>query len=159
MKSYQRESNSSLPLANMVDISEKPVIRREATAEGTIFLKESTIDLIERGKIEKGDPLQIATVGGIQAVKSTPNSLMMCHPVPVESTKVKFVRGKNSFTVSVTVVAFSKTGVEMDALNGVTAALLNIWDVVKKYEKDSGGQYPSTKIEGIRIIAKIKGPR
>ncbi len=141
----------------MVNISAKPVVRREASAEGTIFLKSSTIDLINKGMIEKGDPIQIASVAAIQAVKHTPDSLMMCHPIPVESSSVEFAKGRDSIKATVNVIAFSKTGVEMEALNAVSAALLNIWDVVKKYEKDSNGQYPETKIGEIRVVKKLKG--
>jgi cyclic pyranopterin phosphate synthase len=141
----------------MVDVSKKPVIRREASAEGVIFLKKSTMKLIEQDGIEKGDPIQIATVGAIQAVKSTSQSMMMCHPIPIESTNVEVKKNNDSITVRVTVVAFSKTGVEMEALNGVSSALLNIWDVVKKYEKDSQGLYPSTRIGEIKVLNKIKG--
>jgi cyclic pyranopterin phosphate synthase len=140
----------------MVDISEKPVVRREATAEGRIVLKRETINRINQGKIEKGDPIQIASVAAIQAVKSTPSSMMMCHPIPIESSSVEFEKASNSITVKVNVVARSKTGVEMEALNAVACALLNIWDVVKKYEKDADGQYHRAKIDGIRVIEKIK---
>ena len=141
----------------MVDISEKPTVRREATAEGTIRLKESTIQMIESGKVEKGDPLQIASVGAIQAVKSTPHSLMMCHPIPIESSSVEFSKGRDRVVARATVLAYSKTGVEMEALSAVASALLNIWDVVKKYEKDSNGQYPETRIENIHVVKKAKG--
>ncbi len=141
----------------MIDISNKPIIRREATAEGTIHLKSSTMRLIKEEKIEKGDPLQIASLGAIQAVKSTAHTMMLCHPIPVESSSVEFNQDKSSITARVSVVAFSKTGVEMEALNAVSAALLNIWDVVKKYEKDDNGQYPETKIGDIRVVRKIKG--
>jgi cyclic pyranopterin monophosphate synthase len=143
--------------AKMIDISSKPVIRREATAEGTIFLLKSTMKRIEEGKIEKGDAKQIASVGAIQAVKSTPAALMMCHPIPIEGSDVVFVNRENSLTVRVKVTAFSKTGVEMEALYAVSAALLNIWDVVKKYEKDESGQYPSTRIGDIHVVKKVKG--
>jgi cyclic pyranopterin monophosphate synthase len=143
--------------AKMIDISSKPVIRREATAEGTIFLKKSTIRLIREGKIEKGDAKQIASVGAIQAVKSTPTALMMCHPIPIEGSEVVFTDGEDSLTVRVKVTAYSKTGVEMEALYAVSAALLNVWDVVKKYEKDKSGQYPSTRIGDIHVLRKIKG--
>ncbi|MDG6997627.1 MAG: cyclic pyranopterin monophosphate synthase MoaC [Nitrososphaerota archaeon] len=141
----------------MVDISSKPIVRREATAEGTIHLAKSTMNLIERSRIEKGDPIQIASVGAIQAVKATPNSMMMCHPIPIESSTVEFVKKPDSITARVKVVAFSKTGVEMEALNAVACALLNIWDVVKKYEKDKEGQYPGTKISNIHVVRKVKG--
>ena len=141
----------------MVDISAKPVIRREATAEGTIILRKSTMKRIESGKIEKGNPIQIASVGAILAVKTTPHSLMMCHPIPIESSNVDFVKKEDSITARVTVVARSKTGVEMEALNAVACALLNIWDVVKKYEKDENGQYREARIEAIHVVEKIKG--
>jgi len=143
----------------MVDISAKPIIRREATAEGRIILRKSTMKRIERGAIEKGNPIQIASVGAIQAVKSTPSSLMMCHPIPIESSSVEFIRKSDSIIARVNVVARSKTGVEMEALNAVANALLNIWDVVKKYEKDANGQYPEARIEGIHVVEKIKGSK
>jgi len=113
--------------------------------------------LLKEGKIEKGDPIQIASLAAIQAVKSTPSSLLLCHPFPVEATNVEFSKGPDSITVRVEVTAESKTGVEMEALNGVSCALLNIWDVVKKYEKDENGQYPISRIEDIYVVRKIKG--
>lgn len=140
----------------MIDISEKPTVRREAIAEGTIELQSGTLNRIKQGKIEKGDALQIASVGGLQAVKSTPSSLMMCHPIPIESSAIEFFQLPNSIRVRSTVVAYSKTGVEMEALNAVTTALLNIWDVVKKYEKNELGQYPKTRINDVHILKKSK---
>ena len=144
-------------IPKMIDISSKPIVTREAVAEGTIVLKRSTIDLIKTGKIEKGDPLQIASVGAIQAAKATPSSLMLCHPIPLHAVGVSFSTKSDEITATVTVLAESKTGVEMEALNSVTTALLNIWDVVKKYEKDSGGQYPTARIENVRVVRKTKG--
>lgn len=113
--------------------------------------------LLEEGKIEKGDPLQIASLAAIQAVKSTSSSLLLCHPLPIEAISVEFSRGPDSITVRVDVTAESKTGVEMEALNGAACALLNIWDVVKKYEKDGNGQYPNSRIEDIYVVRKVKG--
>jgi len=150
------DSHSATSSPKMVDISKKPVVRRRAVAEGTIILERSTLELISGGKIEKGDPLQIASIGAIQAVKSTPSSLMLCHPIQIEAASVHFEKGKESITVRVDVTADSKTGVEMEALNAVSCALLNIWDVVKKYEKDQNGQYPNSRIENIHVIRKIK---
>jgi cyclic pyranopterin phosphate synthase len=140
----------------MIDISEKPTVRREAIAEGTIELQRDTMKLIERHRIEKGDPLQIASIGGLQAVKSTPSALMMCHPIPIESSSLEFFKSHQSIRARATVVAYSKTGVEMEALYAVTAALLNIWDVVKKYEKNERGQYPTTKIKDVHVLKKFK---
>jgi cyclic pyranopterin monophosphate synthase len=141
----------------MIDISAKPIIRRQATAEGRIILRKSTMKIVEDGKVEKGDPLQIASIAAIQAVKSTPSFLMLCHLIPIESTKVDFSKDVDSITVRVDVLGESRTGVEMEALNAVSCALLNIWDVLKKYEKDEKGQYPTTRIENIHIVKKIKG--
>jgi cyclic pyranopterin monophosphate synthase len=153
--------DSRLPksVPKMVDISGKPVIRRTAIAEGRIILQKSTMNLVKSGEVEKGDPLQIASIGAIQAVKATPSALMLCHPLLIESTKVDFEKSADSITVRVEVTAESRTGVEMEALNGVSCALLNIWDVVKKYEKDEDGQYPTSRIENIHVIQKMKGRR
>jgi cyclic pyranopterin monophosphate synthase len=148
------QTRGSVP--RMIDISKKDVIRRTAVAEGTIVLQKSTMKLVEQGKIEKGDPFQIASVGAIQAVKSTPTSLVLCHPLPISGTKVNFTKSAGSITVTVEVIAESRTGVEMEALNAVSCALLNIWDVVKKYEKDEKGQYPNSRIENVHVVRKMK---
>jgi cyclic pyranopterin phosphate synthase len=141
----------------MVDISTKPVIKREALAEGKIFLKKETIKIIREGKVEKGDPLQIAIISATNAVKKTFELIPFCHPVPIEDIKVKFDLSENVITVRVYVKSYSKTGVEMEALAGVFNALLNIWDVVKRYEKDEAGQYPTTMITDVRVLSKMKG--
>jgi len=80
----------------------------------------------------------------------------LCHPLPLERTDVKLEFNKSGLKATATVVATSKTGVEMEALVAVTTALLNIWDVLKMYEKDKDGQYPFTEISNIRVIRKIK---
>jgi cyclic pyranopterin phosphate synthase len=141
----------------IVDISEKDVVRREALAEGTIRLRRSTMKLIEDRSLEKGDPLQIASVAAMQAIKSTPSSLVLCHPIPIEGSSVKYEKGGDSITIRVSVVSYGKTGVEMEALHAVSVALLNVWDVVKKYEKDEKGEYPDTSITNIRVLRKTKG--
>jgi len=138
------------------DISKKPVIFRRATATGRIKLKPATLKLIREGKLEKGDPLAISKTMAILAVKKTPEMLALCHPLKIEHVDVSETVEKDGIQASVTVSAHEKTGVEMEALSAVSVALLNIWDVVKAYEKDDGGQYPSTKIEGIRVIEKVK---
>ena len=139
-----------------VDISAKPIIYREATASGRIRLKPSTIGLIRKGGLEKGDPLAIASTAAILAVKSTPSLVALAHPLKVERTEPVVKLGKDWVEVTVTVAAHEKTGVEMEALTAVSVALLNIWDVVKAYEKDSKGQYPTTLIEQIRVTSKVK---
>ena len=139
-----------------VDISKKPVVYREATASGRIKLRPGTIHLIQKGSLEKGDPLALASTAAILAVKSTPSIVALAHPLKVERTEPVVKLGKYWVEVTVTVGAHEKTGVEMEALTAVSAALLNVWDVVKAYEKDSKGQYPSTVIERIRVTNKVK---
>ena len=139
-----------------VDISSKPVVYREATATGRIRLKPGTIGLIRKGALEKGDPLALASTAAILAVKSTPSIVALAHPLRVERTEPQVRLGKDWVEVTVTVAAHEKTGVEMEALTAVSAALLNIWDVVKAYEKNSDGQYPSTAIQWIRVTKKVK---
>lgn len=141
----------------MIDISGKAPVLREASAAGTIILKESTISKIKSGTLEKGDVMSVARVAAIQAVKRTPDSVPLCHPIPIEQITVDFQVADASVSVTVSVKAFAKTGVEMEALSGVSAALLNVWDMTKKYEKDNKGQYPSTSIREIRVLSKRKG--
>jgi cyclic pyranopterin monophosphate synthase len=138
------------------DISDKPVVFREATATGRIMLKPKTLERIRDGELEKGDPLAISKTMAILAVKRTPDLLALCHPLRIEHVEVTETVLEDSIVVSVTVSAHEKTGVEMEALTGVSVALLNIWDVVKAYEKDAGGQYPSTTVEGVRVVEKVK---
>jgi cyclic pyranopterin phosphate synthase len=140
-----------------VDISGKQVVYREATATGRIRLSRGTVSLIRRGKLEKGDPLSLATTTAILAAKTTPAMVALAHPLRIEKTEPRVELGKDWVEVTVTVAAHEKTGVEMEALTAVSVALLNIWDVVKAHEKDSNGQYPTTRIESIRVTNKVKG--
>jgi cyclic pyranopterin phosphate synthase len=144
-------------LSGMVDISSKPVIYREARACGKIFLRKETIKAIKEKRVEKGDPIEVARVSATLAVKNTPQIIPYCHPIPIESVKVFFDVKNDHVEVCVDVKTSAKTGVEMEALTGVSAALLTIWDMVKYLEKDERGQYPVTKIHDIKVIEKLKG--
>ncbi|MCS6769468.1 MAG: cyclic pyranopterin monophosphate synthase MoaC [Candidatus Caldarchaeum sp.] len=139
-----------------VDVSWKPVVRREAEAVGRIRLRPETISRIREASLEKGDALQLARVGGIIGAKSTPLLLPLCHPLKLENVEVSETVGEDFVEISAKVVASEKTGVEMEALTAVSTALLNIWDVVKQYEKDENGQYPTTEIYGVRVVSKVK---
>jgi len=142
---------------SMIDISEKKEITRTATASGRIKLKPGTIRLIKNKQVEKGDVFEIAKVAGMLAVKKTPDAIPHCHQIPITSIKIDFEISDNYIDATVIVKTIAKTGVEIDALCGVATALLTIWDVVKKYEKDEQGQYPGTGICEIKILEKIKG--
>ncbi|PSN92149.1 cyclic pyranopterin monophosphate synthase MoaC [Candidatus Marsarchaeota G2 archaeon OSP_D] len=141
----------------MADISDKPVLRRVAEASGRIRLRRETVELIRRGGVEKGDPLGGAQFAGVEAAKKTWELLPLCHQIPLTSVDVSFELGADFVEVRTRVAADYKTGVEMEALTSCALALLTIWDMVKKYEKDEKGQYPYTLIEGIRVVSKVKG--
>jgi cyclic pyranopterin monophosphate synthase len=144
-------------LSGMVDITEKPPLFRRATATGTIRLKESTIKAIIAGNVKKGDVLTTARLAAILAVKDTPRLIPLCHPIPITGLDVFFDLEEERVRATVTVTSVGRTGVEMEALTGVSAALLNVWDMVKYLEKDETGNYPETEIEKIRVLQKRKG--
>lgn len=143
--------------AHMVDVSEKSDVMREAVAEGRIHLREETLRAIREGSVLKGNVLATARVAAIQAVKATPSLIPMCHPLALGGVEVEFDEREGCIEARVRVISYGKTGVEMEALTGVSVGLLTVWDMVKSAEKDSEGQYPTTRIEGIRVLEKRKG--
>jgi cyclic pyranopterin phosphate synthase len=143
-------------MAKMVDIGRKPDVRRRAVATGLIRLKPSTIRAIRARHVEKGDPLPTAEVAALQAMKAVWQVLPHTHPIPITAASVTFNVRSDRIAVTTTVEATYKTGVEMEALYGATVALLTIWDMVKAHEKDAQGQYPSARIEGVRVASKEK---
>jgi cyclic pyranopterin phosphate synthase len=142
---------------SMVDVSAKPEVYREAKAKGVIKLKTETIQRIREGKIEKGDPFEVAKVAGILAVKNTSSSIPLCHPLPLTSVEVQLrIVGDTKVEAEITVKTRAQTGVEMEALAGTAISLLTVWDMTKQYEKDLNGQYPSTAIQNIHVVNKVK---
>jgi cyclic pyranopterin phosphate synthase len=142
---------------SMVDVSDKAEIFREATAKGTIKLKPETVNFIKKGKIAKGDPLYTAKIAGVLAAKKTSELVPLCHPLPLTSVKVDAtILGESSVEVAATVKTRAQTGVEMEALAAVSVGLLTVWDMTKQYEKDAAGQYPTTAIENIHVVKKLK---
>ncbi|MCJ7640042.1 MAG: cyclic pyranopterin monophosphate synthase MoaC [Euryarchaeota archaeon] len=142
--------------AQQVDISNKPVASRRALAEGTIELKPETVGAIKQGSIEKGNVLNTATVAAVLAVKQTSQIIPLCHPILLTSIQVNYSLQDSTIKATVEVKSEGKTGVEMEAITGVSVALLTIWDMVKSIEKDATGNYPVTKIRDIRVLEKIK---
>ncbi len=140
----------------MVDISGKKPVNRIAVAVGRIYLREGTLEAIRDKGIRKGDPLVVAEIAGMNAAKRTPELLPHCHQIPIDKIDLSFQMDKDHIETTCTVKSVAKTGVEMEALVGVTNALNTIWDMVKYLEKKDG-QYPETRIGGIRVIKKTKG--
>ena len=145
------------PMARMVDISKKPDVPRRAIATGEILLRPATIRAIRAGRVGKGDPIRTAEVAALQAMKRVWEVLPHTHPIPITGASAEFAVKRDRVVVTCTVSATYKTGVEMEALYGVAVALLTIWDMVKSLEKGADGQYPSTRIASVRVVAKEKG--
>lgn len=144
-------------MARMVDVGDKATVRRVATAEGSLVLKEATLKAIREKRVKKGDVASASKLAGIQAAKATSSILPLCHQIPLESIEIDVDVGEEWLSARCTVSASYKTGVEMEALVGVTTALLNAWDMVKYLEKDKDGQYPATRLTGVRVLSKTKG--
>ena len=143
----------------MVDISDKPKVFREAIATGTIKLKRKTVNLIREGKIVKGNPLHTAKIAGILAAKKTSTFIPLCHQLPLTNVKISAeILDETSVQITTIVRTNAQTGVEIEALTATTASLLTIWDMVKQYEKNAEGQYPSTVIKNICVVKKVKEP-
>ena len=142
---------------SMVDVTAKPEVYREAKAKGIIKLKPETIQLIRAEKIEKGNTFDVAKVAGILAAKNTSSLIPLCHPLPLTGVEVKLQIVDDSIVeVEATVKTRAQTGVEMEALAATATALLTVWDMTKQYEKDLDGQYPSTSIQDLHVLNKIK---
>ncbi len=143
----------------MVDISHKDIVARKATASGEIILGTETLERIRSGTVEKGNVLSTARIAAILAVKRTPELIPMCHQIPITGVDVDFSIGEGHVVAVVEVRSVGKTGVEMEALTGVSTALLTIWDMVKSAEKDDTGNYPLTCIRNIKVLSKVKGTK
>ena len=144
--------------ARMVNVGEKPLVKRVAQAEARLRLQPSTLAAIRDKRIEKGDVLEIARTAAILGAKATPQLLPLCHPIPLDGIDVELTLEPDALYARVTVRATWRTGVEMEALTATALALLTAWDLVKPLEKDSTGQYPTTQLDGLRVVEKVKGP-
>jgi cyclic pyranopterin phosphate synthase len=140
----------------MADIGGKEDQVRSAKAVGRITLKPETIQRIKNNSIEKGDVTSCAQIAGILSAKKTCEIIPLCHSIPITNVAVKLEFEGSDVVVTSEVSAVAKTGVEMEALTATTSALLTVWDMTKKYEKDEKGQYPSTTITEIRVLRKTK---
>ncbi len=122
----------------MIDISGKGITVRTATANGCVVLGEELFEVLRQGQCPKGDVLETAKIAAINAAKATPSTIPMCHPIGIEAIGVDFTlsEGDKSVRVNVTVKSTGKTGVEMEALTGASAACLTIYDMLKYKNRD-----------------------
>ncbi len=141
--------------ARMVDVSEKSATARVAVARGSILMEPETLRRIKEGRIKKGDVLAVADVAAVMAAKRTPDIIPMCHPIQLTGVEVGFEDGHEPdgrayLNVSVTVRCVGQTGVEMEALTAVSAALLTVYDMCKAIDK-------GMTISGVELIEKKGG--
>jgi cyclic pyranopterin phosphate synthase len=124
--------------SRMVDVTEKPITQRQATAIGYINMKEETLKRIMNKDIEKGNVFEVARVAAILGLKKTPELIPMCHPLDITKADVIFEPevSKNRIRIEVTAKLAGKTGIEMEALTGVSIAALTIYDMCKAIDKE-----------------------
>ncbi len=135
--------------AQMVDVSGKPLSARTAVATGKIRLQRETLDLISNEQIAKGNVFATARIAGIQAAKRTAHLIPLCHTLPLSEVKIDIVTTNDHAEVKCTARTVAQTGVEMEALTGVTIALLTIYDMCKAVDKEM-------QISDVRLIEKTK---
>ncbi len=135
--------------AQMVDVSAKPMSTRTAIAKGKIKLQRKTLDLISKDRIAKGNVFATARLAGIQAAKQTANLIPLCHTLPLSDVKIDIVGARDGAEVTCTARTVAQTGVEMEALTGVSIALLTIYDMCKAVDK-------KMQIADVRLIRKTK---
>jgi cyclic pyranopterin phosphate synthase len=133
----------------MVDVSAKPMSSRRAVAEGRIALARETVALIRKNEIGKGDVIATARLAGIQAAKRTAHLIPLCHTIPLSEVKIDIELLKEGARVVCSARTIAQTGVEMEALTGVSVALLTIYDMCKAVDK-------KMVIGDVRLIDKTK---
>jgi cyclic pyranopterin monophosphate synthase len=135
--------------AQMVDVSAKNQSAREAVAAGTIRLRQETLDLISQNQIGKGNVFATARIAGIQAAKQTPQLIPLCHNLNLSHVEIEIATADSGLDVTCTARTVAQTGVEMEALTGVSIALLTIYDMCKAVDKEM-------QITDIRLLKKTK---
>lgn len=138
--------------AVMVDVTEKEITERIAVAEGKILVGEEVFAAIKEGGVAKGDVLACARVAGIMAAKKTPELIPLCHPLMLTKVSVEFTMAEEEYAIycRCTTKLAGKTGVEMEALTGVSVALLTIYDMCKAINK-------RMEISDIHLLEKSGG--
>jgi len=133
----------------MVDVGGKSVVFRRATATGRLLCQGATIRLLRRKALPKGDVLGVARIAGIQAVKRTADLIPLCHPLPLHHIEIDFRVETRAIVIACRVETEAKTGVEMEALAGVSVAALTLYDMCKAVDK-------TMSISDVRVVEKIK---
>ena len=135
--------------ARMVNVGAKPVQRRRAAAAGKLVCAPATVRALRRKALPKGDVLTVAQVAGIQAAKRTAELIPLCHPLPLNHVEISFKLRPDGVEIYCAAETSAQTGVEMEALTGVSVAALTLYDMCKAVDK-------AMRIEAVRVVEKIK---
>ena len=137
---------------NMIDVSSKKETFRRALASGKIYVGKEVFELIKNKQMPKGDPVTLAEVAAVLGVKKTSELIPLCHPLPIDHTATKIILIDEDYSLEVycVVSAVAKTGVEMEAIMGVNAALITIYDLSKIVN-------PHLKIDNVKLLIKEGG--
>ena len=149
MKSTHFDNKGS---ARMVDISKKKITTRKAIAQGKIFMKKTTLDMVIKGNHKKGDVLAIARIAGIMGAKKTSDLIPLCHPIGIEAIQLDFKIDKKKICIIINSICktSNKTGIEIEALSAVSIAALTIYDMCKSIDR-------SMYIDSLMLIHKSGG--
>ncbi len=138
--------------AKMVDVGEKDITSRSATAAARVLVSPETFEKIKTGGMKKGDVLTVAQIAGVMGAKRTPDLIPMCHPIQITGIDLDLSLDETRFSVEIyaTVSCTGRTGVEMEALTAASTAALTVYDMCKAVQKD-------IVISDIRLIQKTGG--
>jgi len=137
--------------AIMVDVGDKPVTERIASAAGAVYVAPATVELIRAGGVAKGDVLSVARLAGIMGAKRTAELIPLCHPLPISAVAVDLAPdGEDGVAITATVRTTGRTGVEMEALTAASIAALTVYDMCKSVDR-------GMRVEGLRLVAKSGG--
>jgi cyclic pyranopterin phosphate synthase len=135
--------------ARMVNVGAKPVQHRRAVAAGRLVCQPATIRALKAKALPKGDVLTVAQVAGIQAAKRTGELIPLCHPLALDHVEITFRVRRDAIEITCAAETSARTGVEMEALTGVSVAALTLYDMCKAVDK-------TMRIEGLRVVEKVK---
>lgn len=134
----------------MVDVGDKPVTERRATAEALVTMSKDTLEMIFEGELPKGDAIGTSRLAGIMAAKKTSELIPLCHPLSISDVTVSVERSETGVSIRTTVRTADRTGVEMEALTAAAVAALTLYDMIKGIERGA-------RIEHIQLLHKSGG--
>lgn len=137
-------------LSRMVDVTDKQVTERVASATAFVIMNSDTLDKVKEGSIKKGNVLSVAQIAGIMAAKNTSSAIPMCHQIALKSADISFEYKDNGIKITSTVKCKGETGVEMEALHAVTVSALTIYDMCKALQRD-------IEITDVHLLSKSGG--